>query len=137
VCRGRGERIEPLSLPNALHFVVVRPASGLATALVFKHCRPAETPATAQPLVEALQRGDSARCARLLHNRLQAPAESLNADVVQMRREFERLPVLGHLMSGSGTSYFGVCSSRRQASAVAARLRARRAGRVFVVQCRP
>jgi 4-diphosphocytidyl-2-C-methyl-D-erythritol kinase len=137
ICRGRGERIEPLSLPNTFHFVIVRPASGLATALVFKNCRPAETPVRAAPLVAALRQGDSARCARLLHNRLQPPAESLNADVVRLRQEFEQLPVLGHLMSGSGTSYFGLCSSRRHASAVAARLRARRAGRVFVVQCRP
>jgi len=37
VCHGRGEIIEPLDVPLGLHFVIVRPRTGLSTALVYKH----------------------------------------------------------------------------------------------------
>jgi 4-diphosphocytidyl-2-C-methyl-D-erythritol kinase len=120
-----------------LHFVIVRPATGLATATVFRHCRPAEQRESVQPLLEALRHGRLGRVASLLHNRLQAPAEALNADVTRLKQHFSKLPVLGHLMSGSGTSYFGLCANRQQGLRVAARLKAVRAGEVFVARSRP
>ena len=61
---------------------------------------------------------------RLLLNDLQAPAEDLNDDVRRLRQRFDGLPVLGHQMSGSGSSYFGICPSSRHATMIAARLRA-------------
>ena len=81
-------------------------------------------PPTVASFVDSLVRHDVGATARRLHNGLQAPAEALNSDVRQMRQLFERLPVIGHQMSGSGSSYFGICASRRQALGVASRLRA-------------
>lgn len=135
VCTGRGEHIEPLPCSTRLHFVVAKPMSGLSTPAVFRewssasgnHSR-SKLPLTAQPtvasFVESLACHDVVSTARRLHNGLQAPAEALNSDVRQMRQLFERLPVIGHQMSGSGSSYFGICASRRQALGVASRLRA-------------
>jgi 4-diphosphocytidyl-2-C-methyl-D-erythritol kinase len=68
---------------------------------------------------------------------LQAPAEALNSDVTRLKQQFAEMPVLGHLMSGSGTSYFGLCANRRHALQVSARLKAARVGQVFVAQSRP
>ncbi|MFX8999900.1 hypothetical protein ABTN27_21400 [Acinetobacter baumannii] len=48
----------------------------------------------------------------------------MNSDVENLRNLFNSLPVLGHLMSGSGTSYFGICASAFHARTVAARLKA-------------
>jgi 4-diphosphocytidyl-2-C-methyl-D-erythritol kinase len=48
----------------------------------------------------------------------------LNDEVRQLREHFSKLPVLGHQMTGSGTSYFGICASLQQARVIAARLRA-------------
>lgn len=137
VCRGRGEIIEPLALPLGLHFVVARPPSGLSTAEVFRHCRSSQTARSVSHLAECLARGRVERAAKLFHNSLQEPAERLNAEVTRLKRAFTRLPFVGHQMSGSGTSYFGLCRSRRQALQLAARLRAARLGDVFVAQCRP
>ena len=130
VCTGRGEQIEPLRYSTRLHFVVAKPASGLSTPAVFRNWSSAsesrwssEQP-TMKSFVESLTRHDVGTTARRLHNGLQAPAETLNADVRQMRKLFERLPVIGHQMSGSGSSYFGICVSRRQALGVASRLKA-------------
>lgn len=137
ICRGRGEIIEPVRLPLQLHFVIARPPSGLSTALVYRHCRPAEVRHSAEVLVERLRQGRLNEAAQSLQNGLQAPAEQLNADVLRLKTLFAAQPVLGHMMSGSGTAYFGVCATRRQAWAVARRLRAARVGRVFVAQSRP
>ncbi len=124
LCRGRGELIKPLQSPSSLHFVVARPATGLSTPLVFQHCRPDENHRSVDEFVSAMRQPGTVRMVRLLLNDLQAPAESLNDDVRELRRRFTKLPVLGHQMSGSGTSYFGICASSRHARMIAARLRA-------------
>lgn len=124
LCRGRGELVEPLPIASGIHFVIAKPFSGLSTPSVFKCCRPGTSGPTVQEFVESLQQPRLNRMVRLLLNDLQPPAESLNDDVCFMRKRFSELPVLGHQMTGSGTSYFGVCASSRQAQMIAARLRA-------------
>ena len=44
ICRGRGQRMEPVGELGPLDFVVVRPPAGLATAAVYGVCRPAQRP---------------------------------------------------------------------------------------------
>jgi 4-diphosphocytidyl-2-C-methyl-D-erythritol kinase len=136
ICRGRGEKIEPLCLSDQLHFVIARPPTGLSTAVVFRNCSIPDTPRQVEPLAAALRQGNLGRAVSHLHNGLQLPAEKLNPDVQRLRSIFSQQPVLGHLMSGSGTSYFGLCANRRQAIQVAARLRLQHVGRVFVAQSR-
>jgi 4-diphosphocytidyl-2-C-methyl-D-erythritol kinase len=137
VCHGRGEIIEPLEMPLGQHYVVVRPWTGLSTALVYKHCRVPANKHNVRDVAGALRRGRLGQLGRLLHNTLQKPAEKLNPEVSQLKSHFSKLPVLGHLMSGSGTAYFGLCANGRHARFVASRLRAARIGRVWVVQSRP
>ena len=137
ICRGRGERIEPVAIPMRLHFVISKPASGLLTASVFRHCQAAAEPCSVLPLVHALRAGKLDAAARSLHNALQAPAESLSFDVVRLREAFSRLPFCGHQMSGSGTSYFGICSQREQAGRLAAQLRSTGRDHIFVASTQP
>jgi 4-diphosphocytidyl-2-C-methyl-D-erythritol kinase len=141
VCRGRGERIEPLSSGGVLHLAVVAPPVGLSTAAVYRACRPAnlagvpaERPQCSATMAEAVRRGDPAAVARRLHNRLQPAAESLSPWIEQLKTEFARCDCLGSQMSGSGTSYFGVCRDARHARRVAARLGARGLGRAIAVR---
>ncbi len=132
ICRGRGESIEPLVVPAALHVVVVRPPEGLSTALVYRHCSPAVRPVAVEPLVAALRAGHSGDIARHLMNRLEPVATSLTPWIARLRSAFDRLDCLGHQMSGSGTSYFGICRHARHARRVAARLRGEELGYVSV-----
>jgi 4-diphosphocytidyl-2-C-methyl-D-erythritol kinase len=134
VCRGRGERVEPVPGLGALHFVVVRPPEGLATVAVYGACRPADEPRPLAPLVEAFQQGDLGQAGRLLFNRLQPAAERLSPWVARLRNMFAALDCLGHSMSGSGTSYFGLCRHARHARRIARRLRGEGAGSVFAVR---
>ncbi|MDA0282401.1 MAG: 4-(cytidine 5'-diphospho)-2-C-methyl-D-erythritol kinase, partial [Planctomycetota bacterium] len=132
ICQGRGEIIRPLRSAPRLHFVIVKPDSGLSTAAVFRQCQPEAEPRGASQLVECLQRGDLTNVGHNLFNSLQKPAESLNLEVRRLINEFSRQPFVGHMMTGSGTSCFGVCRHRNEARMAAARLKALRLGRVFV-----
>lgn len=137
VCRGRGELIEPVAAPMRLHFVIAKPSSGLSTAAVFRQCRPSPSPRSVRSLVDSVRAGRLSLAGRQLHNALQPPAEQLNSDVVRLRRTFSRLPFLGHQMSGSGTSYFGLCSQLDQARACAAQIRSAGWDDVFVASTQP
>lgn len=126
-CRGRGELIERVRLPR-MHVVVVRPPVGLSTPAVYRACQPAEKPSDSTPLVAALALGNVAGAARHLVNRLQAPAATLTPWIDRLQAEFSRVDCLGHQMSGSGSSYFGLCRSARHARRQAIRLRGRNLG---------
>ena len=124
VCAGRGERIAPLQISRNIHCVIARPETGLSTPAVYRACRVDDTGKDVGSFVTRLRSGDLSQMAQRLHNGLQAPAEALSGDVRQLRERFEKLPVVAHQMSGSGSAYFGVCWSRRHATAIASRLRA-------------
>jgi len=123
LCTGRGETIEPFRVSTGLHFVVAKPASGLSTPAVYRACRPDETNQSASLFLQSLQSGAVCGMAQRLHNGLQGPAETLSNDVRRLRSLFEQESVVGHQMSGSGSSYFGVCRSHRHAMGIASRLR--------------
>ena len=124
VCRGRGEIVEPMDFTTSFHVVVARPETGLSTPAVFKRFRPVASATTVDEFAESLKLPGYQHMVRLLLNHLQPPAEELNGEVRQLREHFERLPVIAHQMSGSGSSYFGLCASAHQARFVAAKLRA-------------
>lgn len=130
ICRGRGEQIESLGRVPPLHVVVVRPPEGLSTPAVYKACRPAATPDEITDISSAVQRGEVSEIARRLMNRLQQPAERLSRAVVGLREAFARTDCLGHQMSGSGSSYFGIARNARHARRVAAQLQALNLGLV-------
>ncbi len=137
ICRGRGERVEPLCTPLGMHFVIARPNSGLSTADVFGRYRPGEEIRAVDQLAEHLQHGRISCIANQLHNALRQPAEALNSEMKNLRRRFQKLPVLGHEMSGSGTAYYGLCCSRGQAFALARRLQATGDCQAFAVSTCP
>jgi 4-diphosphocytidyl-2-C-methyl-D-erythritol kinase len=135
VCRGRGEQIETVERFGRLQVVVVRPPAGLSTAAVYRVCRPNIVPRPVEPLLDSLRRGNVRQLGRRMHNALQGAATSLTPWIDRLAYEFARMDCLGSQMSGSGTSYFGLCRNARHAQAVAHRLKGRRIGRVFTAAC--
>jgi 4-diphosphocytidyl-2-C-methyl-D-erythritol kinase len=137
VCRGRGERVEPVALPRPLHFVLICPPVGLSTADVYRHLSVPERPRPVGPVVEALVSGRPDALGRSLFNRLQPVAESLAPALARVRDALANLrPSLdGHLMSGSGSAYFGLARDLGAALAAARDLETLGLGRVRVVTC--
>jgi len=132
VCRGRGERIEPIGPLGRWHLVVVRPHEGLSTAAVYARCRPAQSPGNVQPLIAALRAGRWDQVRRTMYNALETPAGELSPWVGRIRSQLQREDLVAFQMSGSGTSFFGVCRHARHARCVAQRLRNRGLGLVMV-----
>lgn len=134
LCCGRGEVIQPVPSIANRPVVVVHPPSGLSTAKVFQACTPDSTGPSASDFVTQLEHKPEVAFSSSLQNTLETPAQMLNPDVNHVLSTLSRESVIGHLMSGSGSSCFAICRSHRQARTVAARLRARRTGRVFVAR---
>jgi 4-diphosphocytidyl-2-C-methyl-D-erythritol kinase len=126
IASGRGEKLEARRLP-CLHVVVVKPPVGLSTPRVYAGCQPRTNTAGPGALIDALV-GNPARAATMLSNDLQAPAMRLTPWIERLQQEFQRQSVLGHQMSGSGSSYFAICRTARQARRLAATLRAKGIG---------
>lgn len=135
VCRGRGEIIEPIEVTGGpIHFVVVKPPIGLPTPDVFRVCSIPSQPTTGNEVIAALRDGKAAAIADHLHNRLQPAASQLTHWIDELADHFESMKCLGHCMSGSGSSYFGIFHHRRQALRAANELRQRECGQVFATQ---
>ena len=128
--RGRGEQLESIR-SSRLNVVVVRPPIGLSTPHVYRHCQPQPGHVGAAGLVTALARGQASTVGRQLVNDLQSAAAKITPWITRLENEFEKQNVLGHQMTGSGSTYFGLCHSRRHARRVTARLRARNIGTVI------
>jgi 4-diphosphocytidyl-2-C-methyl-D-erythritol kinase len=136
ICRGRGELVEPLPGGSSrLAFVVVRPREGLSTADVYnKVCPPpVEDQRSVQHISRLLRDGCVAKVGQSLFNRLQPAAEQLSAWIGRLQRQLHGQDVVGHLMSGSGSSYFAVCRSWRHARAIRHRLWAKDMGLTYAV----
>lgn len=134
ICRGRGELIEPVSIPSGLNVVIAQPLTGNSTAEVYRHCRPSENSRTVSPLVDSLHTGSPSRVMPYLFNALQKPAEGLNSDIEKMSQLFSQFPFSGHMMSGSGSSYFGICRNREMAISLSRQIKMRHGGFVYATQ---
>jgi 4-diphosphocytidyl-2-C-methyl-D-erythritol kinase len=139
VCRGRGEIVEPWPIFEPMHFVLICPPIGVSTAAVYRNVVPPETPRGIGGVLEALEAGNLPALGRGLFNRLQPVAERLEPSLGAVGAALAGLgPSLdGHLMSGSGSAYFGLASDRGAAEDAARRLATLGLGRVRVVSCGP
>jgi 4-diphosphocytidyl-2-C-methyl-D-erythritol kinase len=145
VCRGRGELVEPVAGTPRLDVVVVCPPEGVPTAAAYREL-------AAQPLDSALQQESSRRLEALLKNlqsgaltaagismtnRLQSAAARLCPWIERLGMAFASIGCCAHLLTGSGSAYFGIMRSARQARRAAGLLSAANLGTVFATStCR-
>jgi 4-diphosphocytidyl-2-C-methyl-D-erythritol kinase len=130
VCRGRGEQVTPIAGIPRLHVVVAKPPAGVSTAAAYGSLQaPAMTAAAArdsqahvEQLLQDLQHGALARAARNMVNRLEDAAAGLCPWIARLRDAFADCSVLGRQMTGSGSAYFAIVRSAREARRVAGRI---------------
>jgi 4-diphosphocytidyl-2-C-methyl-D-erythritol kinase len=118
-CTGRGEKVAPQMVGRALDLVLVCPKEGLSTAAVYRTTILPDKPLSGEEICRALAAGDVNAVGRLLHNRLQTPAEKLNPTVARWQQRLGQLGALGQMMSGSGSSLFALCRDRSHAESIA------------------
>jgi 4-diphosphocytidyl-2-C-methyl-D-erythritol kinase len=139
ICRGRGERVEPVVNFPRLNVVVVAPRDGVSTADCFRElAAPAweGSPATLgagrlAELIDLLRRGSLRAAMQRIGNSLQAPARQLCPTIERLGIAFAALGCYAHQLTGSGSAYFGVMRSARHARQAAAMLTAANLGTVF------
>lgn len=127
-CTGRGEQVMPFELKSELSLVLICPNRGLSTAEVYRRLNAPKTVRADVAMKLALSSGDAAAIGTALFNRLEEPALPLLPLLAQLKQQLTALaasqPILGHQMSGSGSTYFVLCPSLVAAQQVAAAVRA-------------
>ena len=137
IMEGRGERVTPLirtfehsEHPN-IHLVMVNPGVHSSTKEVYdalgeRASRPfnCATNATAR-MVEALGSGDPEEIAAALMNDLQAPALKQHPEIADALVSLRTAGVIGAMMSGSGSSVFGIVESELEARRISSEMNAR------------
>lgn len=137
VCTGRGELVSPRAMCGPLHFVVVKPQSGLSTREVFQTWAKAGSGETSHTLAELetqLANGAGNESHWPLRNDLQPAAEELNPEVRGLLHRLRTVPSRGALLTGSGSACFLLCRSARHAAWVSGQVRSWRVGQVFAVR---
>ena len=127
VMGGRGEKISPLSTStSSLHLVLVNPGVHSSTKEVYAVCdgRPLDGENLTARIVEALQAGDLSRIAAALMNDLQPPAVKQHPEIADALVSLKTAGVIGAMMSGSGSSVFGLVENESEARRISSEMNA-------------
>ena len=111
VMEGRGEKILPLfTFTSHLHLVLVNPGVHSSTKEVYAACeaRALDGENLSAKMVAALRAGDVGKIAAALMNDLQAPAVKQHPEIADALVSLRTAGVIGAMMSGSGSSVFGL-----------------------------
>lgn len=131
-CEGRGERISPLAAPVGQWIVIAKPPTGLSTPEVYSQVVISQRQRDASEFGLRLKTGKPSLIGDWMHNRLQPFAIPLNDEIKVIQNEFQLLQdagrCCGHQLSGSGSSYFGLFSTKRLATTATVKLTGRAPG---------
>lgn len=123
---GRGERVTRLFGKNRprLDLVLVSPGVHSSTAQVYANCVPrgADGENATEAMIAALRSGDTAAVAAALANDLQEPAIRLHPEIGAAADALRAAGAAGVLMSGSGSTVFGLAHTPENSSRIAAAL---------------
>lgn len=116
LARGRGEILEYFSWRCPWWIVLVNPGIHVSTAWAYGSLRLAAQPAEVD-LRTALLRAadDSAALAELLHNDFEDPVMEAHPEIRAAKRRMLAADAAGALMSGSGSSVFGLFADEHSA----------------------
>lgn len=120
--RGIGERLRPLS-PVRLELVLVNPGIAVPAADAYTNLRPEEwqPELDVEAVLEALRAGEEPP----YWNTLERPVFRLEPSLAELKGELKKAGLIGVLMSGSGSTLFGLAKDADEAAFVAGKLRAK------------
>jgi len=125
---GRGEKVTPIfPHPSSLNLVLSNPGVPSSTPEVYAACTPRtlEDASATDAMISALVAGDIGAVAASLQNDLQEPAVRLHPEIADAISSLRTAGAKGVLMSGSGSSVFGLVPDEATAVRIAAQLNAR------------
>ena len=133
IMEGRGERVTPLirsfehSEHSNIHLVLVNPGVHSSTKEVYAACapRPLDRENVTARMVAALRAGGVGEIAAALMNDLQSPAVKQHPEIADALVSLRTAGVLGAMMSGSGSSVFGLVRDAVDAERISSEMNAR------------
>ena len=131
--RGIGERLTPLREIPRLWLIILYPNFPVSTAWVYRNLSPKLTKAIVNTSIN-FSLGSPANLRKLLVNDLETVAMGRYPRIELLKEELARQGAAGTLMSGSGSSVFGVFLSKRSAERAFRRLRKERDVQAFLVR---
>ncbi len=125
VGRGVGEVLYPLE-PLEAHLVLVNPGIAVSASDAYKYLKPEEwqPELDVQGILGALREGEEPP----YWNSLEGPVFRLQPSLAELKLELRRAGLLGVLMSGSGSTMFGLARSADEARLIAQKLQSRYPG---------
>ena len=132
IMEGRGEKVSPIEQSNnpnnrTIHLVLVNPGVHSSTKEVYAACeaRPLDGEDLTAKMVAALKTEDLGKIAAALMNDLQAPAVKQHPEIADALVSLRTAGVIGAMMSGSGSSVFGVVENEAEARRISSEMNAR------------
>ena len=123
LCRGIGEKVEPLPGFPPLHYVLVNPGFSVSTAWVYRNLDLEWTSADTERRIRRSY-PVGAIWDELLVNELEEVTVTAHPELDDLKRELTGYGAVGALMSGSGPTVFGVFREGKGAGEAARRLAA-------------
>ena len=118
LCRGRGERIEPLP-DMRLCYLIIKPKEGISTRQLFSALTPPYDKGTSERAADAIRAGDINALAAAVSNGLSRAAERELGCIADIKRRLRAAGALAAEMSGSGSACFGIFETLAQAQRAA------------------
>lgn len=131
--RGIGERLTPLRKMPRLWLIILYPNFPVSTAWVYRNFSPKLTKGTVNTSIN-FSLGSPANFRKLLVNDLETVTMGRYPRIGLLKEELARQGAVGALMSGSGSSVFGVFRSRRSAEQAFRRLLKQREVQAYLVR---
>jgi 4-diphosphocytidyl-2-C-methyl-D-erythritol kinase len=131
--RGIGERLSPLRGVPRLWLIILSPNFAVSTGWVYRSLPSKLTKAIANTSINPWP-GSPANLSRLLVNDLEIVTMGRYPRIGLLKEELARQGAVGTLMSGSGSSVFGIFPSRRSAQRAWRRLRKDKGVQAFLVR---
>ncbi len=127
--RGRGDELEPLTLPARLWHLLVAPGFPIPTQAVYRAFSLTAVGPDVKLLFCALRDNYVPKIRDLLFNTLEPTVEALYPAIRHVKEMIQNTAGIARpLVSGSGSTVIAVCSSREEAEAAAESLRRREPG---------
>ncbi|MBF0182983.1 MAG: 4-(cytidine 5'-diphospho)-2-C-methyl-D-erythritol kinase [Magnetococcales bacterium] len=125
LAEGIGERLTPLPHLPSLPMILIHPGCSLATATVFRQWHATRDPLQPYPTAPATLPTERQPLLHCLHNDLQSTAISLQPEIQTVQAALQQQGAVATLMSGSGTSVFGIFNDDKELNHIAQQLRQR------------
>ena len=114
-CKGRGEKLEPITVKNDYHVLIVKPEDGCSTKEVYAKFdgHPHYNAADIDNVIKALKEGDDDLLEKSMGNSLQAGASELVPEINVIIDKLKAKGLRLVMMTGSGSSVFALSTDKK------------------------